>query len=799
MKRIIALIMGAAGLLPGFAPLARAAADQVRQEISMDAGWKFSLGDFAGAEKPEFDDSSWRSLDVPHDWGVEGKFDALNPAGGAGAFLPTGVGWYRKHLELPPGSAGKRIFVEFDGVMANSDVWINGTHLGRRPYGYIGFRYELPARALKSGDGQAPVLSVRVNDADQPASRWYSGSGIYRHVRLIVVNPVHVDQGGLFVSTPKATTDEALVHVQSTVVNASGAECEATVQVELFDSQGRSVATIESAPQAIEPRKTADFQQDLTVASPQLWDLDHPNLYTAVSRVRSAGATLDDCQTPFGIRDAHFEADTGFWLNGKNIKVKGVCIHADGSAFGAAVPLDVWERRLKILKGLGVNAIRTAHNPPAPEFLDLCDRMGFLVMDEMFDCWTVAKNIADYHLYFEDWSKIDTRDTVRRDRNHPSIILYSAGNEIHDTPNAELSKRILAGLVAVFHENDPTRSVTQALLRPNATHDYDDGLADLLDVIGTNYRDSELLAAHAAKPSRKIVGTEIHMDREAWLALRDNAAYSGQFLWAGIDYMGESPIWPLVSSRAGLIDRVGTLHPMAYERQSWWSDQPVVHIVRRVRPPAPRITDPGYNTPVADNYRLRPPEIFADWTPKDTAAHNENVEVYSNCDQVELFLNGQSLGSQALHPDASARTWTVPFAPGSLKAVATNHGMTVATDELRTAGQPAKIVLESDHPAITPTFDSVATVIATVVDANGVVVPNANNEISFQVSGPGVIAAVDSGDHTSHEPFQATQRLAYEGRCAALVKATASSGAITLSASASGLDGASVGIAASTP
>jgi len=763
----------------------------------MDADWKFSRGDFAGAQQPDFNDTGWRSLEVPHDWSIEGPFDRLNPAGGAGAFLPAGVGWYRKHFNLPPSLSGRRIFIEFDGVMANSDVWINGTHLGRRPFGYVGFRYELPARSLNFGEGPSNVIAVRCNDADQPASRWYTGAGIYRHVRLLAVNPIHFDRGGIFVSTSRVSAGEALVHVQATVINQSTAEQEVTVSVALTSGAGRGAAAASGmAPQRIGPGETAVFQQDLVVPHPLLWDLDHPNLYAAAAEAAAGGVALDRQEVPIGIRDAHFDADTGFWLNGRNIKIKGVCLHADGSAFGAAVPLDVWERRLRILRELGANAIRTAHNPPAPEFLDLCDRMGFLVMDEMFDCWTVAKNIGDYHLYFDDWSKTDTRDTVLRDRNHPSIILYSAGNEIHDTPNAELSKRILSGLIGVFHANDPTRPVTQALLRPNATHDYDDGLADLLDVVGTNYRDSELLAAHDAKPSRRIVGTEIHQDREAWLALRDHAAYSGQFLWAGIDYLGEAPIWPLVSSLSGLIDRTGTPHPVAFERQSWWSAEPVVHIVRRVRPPAPRVTDPGYNTPVAANYRLRPPELFADWTPVATEVHDERVEIYSNCDEVELFLNGRSLGSEPLHADASPRQWTVAFVPGSLKAVASNRGQVVATDELRTAGAPAKILLTSNQDRIATGWDGVATVTATVVDANGVLEPAAAGLITFALAGPGTLR-LDSGDHNSHEPFQAVERHAYQGRCFALVQfhlAGAPAGPLTLSAAAPGLKGAAITI-----
>ena len=332
-----------------------------------------------------------------------------------------------------------------------------------------------------------------------------------------------------------------------------------------------------------------------------------------------------------------------------------------------------------------MNAIRTAHNPPAPEFLDLCDRMGFLVMDEMFDCWTVAKNPYDYHLYFNEWSKMDERDTILRDRNHPSIILYSVGNEIHDTPKAELAKGILEGLVAVAHEADPTRPVTQALFRPNVSHDYDDGLADLLDVIGQNYRENEILAAHAQNPSRKIIGTENQHSRAAWLALRDNPPYAGQFLWSGIDYLGESRRWPVVAAGSGLLDRTGAPKPMAFERQSWWSDKPMVFITRRVAPNALRPTDPGYE-PAAQDVLRRPQVLFADWTPKNLQPHEETVEVYSNCKEVELFLNGKSLGVKPLNADASPRMWKVAFAPGTLKAVARNNGKVVATDELRTAG-----------------------------------------------------------------------------------------------------------------
>jgi len=774
-------------------PAVGASAPRARTTTAFDRDWRFLKADASDAEQPGFDDRAWHMVNAPHDWSIEGPFDEKNPTGGAGGFLPSGIAWYRKHFTLPADDARRRVFVEFDGVMANSDVWINGFHLGKRPYGYVSFGYELTGH-LNFGAGKSNILAVRADTAQQPASRWYSGAGIYRHVRLVITDPVHIGQWGTFVSTPKIATDQAVVHVQNTVTNQSDAARAVTVQIALIGPRGNTVRTTESVPQTIAPGQSADFQQDIVVKNPELWDLDRPRLYRAVSQVRAAGVTLDDDVTSFGIRDARFEPATGFWLNGKNFKIKGVCLHHDGGAFGAAVPLGAWEHRLRQLRQLGVNAIRTAHNPPAPEFLDLCDRMGFLVMDEMFDCWTVAKNPYDYHLYFNDWSKIDTRDTVRRDRNHPSIILYSAGNEIHDTPKEELANSILSGLVPVFHENDPTRPVTQALFRPNVSHDYDNGLADLLDVIGTNYRDAELIAAWRAKPTRKIIGTEQRHDRETWLHLRDNPPEAGQFLWSGVDYLGESRRWPVFVGGSGLLDRTGAIKPMAYERQSWWGPQSMVHIVRRTAPTQVAPTDPGF-VPL-----IRRQVQFSDWTPQNTQPHEENVEVYSNCEQVELFLNGNSLGAQPLHADASPRTWKVAFEPGTLKAVGRDNGWTtVATHELRTAGKPARIKLVADRDKLAPDWDDVSYVTAMVVDKHGVTVPDAGDLITFKVRGAGVIAAVDNADNASHEPFQAAERHAYHGQCVAIVKASATRSRIVLTASAPGLGGDSITIDAVAP
>ncbi len=787
-KTLASAILTSLFLLPSLGTEAN-----TRVNVSFDADWRFLKADSPGAEQPQFDDSAWRKLDVPHDWSIEGPFSETNRTGGPGAFLPSGVGWYRKDFTLPDAFSNRCVFVEFDGVMENGEVWINGASLGKRPSGYVSFGCELTGH-LNFGAGRTNVLAVRADTSDQPASRWYSGAGIYRHIRLVVAGPIHFEQNGIFISTPEISETQAVVRVQTSVTNESDSPREISAMATVYGPpqsapDGRYACSGESQVLSLPAGKSVDVSFDVKIPwKPRLWDLEHPDLHAAWVRVRSSGQMLDEETITFGIREAKFDADTGFWLNGKNFKIKGVCLHADGGAFGAAVPLGVWEQRLTTLKSLGVNAIRTAHNPPAPEFLDLCDRMGFLVMDELFDCWTVGKHgldgqrLDDYHLYFNDWSKIDTADTVRRDRNHPSVIIYSAGNEIHDTPRAELAKKILAGLVEVFHANDPTRPVSQALFRPNASHDYDDGLADLLDVVGQNYRENEILAAHQQDPARKIIGTENRHDRATWLALRDNPPYAGQFLWTGVDYLGEAKVWPTIGHGSGLLDRTGEVRPLAGERQSWWSAAPMVRIVRRVAPADLTPTDPGYGTEEKHTEVL-----FADWTPPNSAPHEENVEVYSNCREVELFLNGKSLGAKPLNADASPRIWKVAYAPGALKAVARNGGKTAATHELRTAGRPVGILLAADQSKLAAGWDDVCRVTATVVDEHGVPLPDANDLIAFAISGPGVIAAVDNADNASHEPFQATERHAFQGQCIAFVKASATSGKMVVTASAPGL------------
>lgn len=761
---------------------------QSREIRNFDSGWLFKKGDGADSWRTELDDSAWKKLNVPHDWSIEGPFDEKAPTLGSGGFLPSGVAWYRKHFN-PGKDLTKRVFVEFDGVMANAEVWINNFYLGKRPYGYSSFGYDLSDHL---NFGKDNVIVVKTDTSQQPASRWYTGAGIYRHVRLVITDGVHIEKWATFITTPKVSSEQATVNIASKALNAYIKPRDISFDVKLYDDRGRLIGSKTTQRTTVTERDAADLNVDIAVRTPRLWSIETPVLYRAVVSVVSGGKVIDTETTNFGIRSFEFVPATGFWLNGKNFKIKGACLHHDGSAFGAAVPLAVWERRLNELRKLGVNAIRTAHNPPAPDFLDLTDRMGFLVMDETFDQWTLGKNPFDYHLAFNEWAKIDTRDMVLRDRNHPSVIIYSAGNEIRDNhADQEKAKATLKGMVDVFHEFDPTRPVTQALFRPNieGANDYNNGLAEILDVVGQNYREKEILAAYKQKPTRKIIGTENAHDLNQWIAMRDNPEYSGQFIWAGIDYLGESAAWPNYAYGKGLLDRTATPRPVGFQRQSWWSDKPMVYIARRVAPAVASPTDPGYE--VAEQKRTQ--TLFSDWTPKELGPHQENAEIYSNCDEVELFLNGKSLGSKPKPKDDSPRNWKVNFEAGTIKAVGRNGGKVVAEFELKTAGKPAKIVLTTDKSRIANDWNDVAFVSATVVDANGVLAPAANDLISFSVTGSGVIAAVDSADNADHDPFQAKKRRAFQGTCFALVKGNRV-GQVVVTASAPGLVGSKINI-----
>jgi beta-galactosidase len=533
--------------------------------------------------------------------------------------LPYGIGWYRKTFYLNDEDVKKLVFIEFEGIMANSDVWINGFHLGKRPSGYSSFEYELTGH-LKFGKDKKNVIAIRADNSIQPASRWYTGAGIYRHVHLIISNPVHVAHWGSFITSSNISAANAEVQIQTKITNQSGSSQNILLHTDIISPDGQTVASTDSK-QKITAEKDEMILQKVKIKKPNLWDIKNPRLYHAVSKTFINKKQVDEITTPFGIRDEKFDAATGFWLNGRNLKIKGVCLHQNGGAFGAAVPLGVWKYRLKILKSIGVNAIRTAHNAPSPEFLALCDKMGFLVMEETFDTWDAKKSHAEngYNLYFDDWWKSDTKAMVMRDRNHPCIIIYSVGNEIHDNLDDSAGFRKYRMQQDLIHSLDGTRPVTMALFRPGSSHVYENGFANMMDVVGQNYRENELIAAHEKHPDWKVIGTENTLAMSAWLALRDNPFIAGQFLWVGIDYLGESD-WPEVVFGNSLLDKTGGFREAGWQRKSWWSDSPMVYVMRK-----------SENAGAGD--------WVSDWSPADVDSYDiAHLLFFRICDEVQLFL-----------------------------------------------------------------------------------------------------------------------------------------------------------------
>ncbi len=711
---------------------------------------------------------------MPHDWSIEYPFNRANTSGRGGGYVETGIGWYRKSFVLNTTESNQQFFIEFDGVMMNSDVWINGYHLGKRPYGYISFQYEL-TKHLNFGKDKINVLAVRADNSLQPASRWYTGSGIYRHVKLISTGTTHIDKWGVFVTTPKISTDKATVHAQIQVLNQSAASNNIVIETSIIAPNG-SVVSNNQSKLSIAAAQQKIVDQDLTVTQPQLWSLEKTNQYTAIVTVKANNKIIDTYKTIFGIRTIQFDAEKGFLLNGNAVKIKGVCLHHDGGAFGSAVPLGVWEKRILALKELGVNGIRTSHNPVAPEFLSLCDQLGMLVMNETFDTWNARKSSADngYNLYFTDWWERDTRDQVLRDRNHPSVVIYSIGNEIHDNLNDSTGFRKYKMQQDLVHSLDSTRPVTMALFRPGISRVYENGFAETMDIVGQNYRENELVALHEKKPNLKQIGTENRTEQAAWIPFRDKPYIAGQFLWTGIDYIGESD-WPAVVHGSGLLDRTGFVRHLGYQRKSWWSNEPMVYTMRK-------------------EGNAGAGEWINDWSPTDVDTYDEaKVQVFSNCDEVELFLNDVSQGVKPRPADnASPRGWSFTFHTGVLKTVGKNNGKIVATQVLKTAGAPAKIILSTEKKTVGNTWDDVCYITATIVDENNVECLNADNQIEFSVTGAGVLAGADNGDLTATESFLSNKRFSYKGRCIAIVKANAATGKINIVASTSNLKSANL-------
>ncbi|RYE07055.1 MAG: DUF4982 domain-containing protein, partial [Sphingobacteriaceae bacterium] len=688
----------------------------------------------------------------------------------------------------PESSKKKIISIDFDGVYQKSEVWINGHLLGFRPNGYISFRYNLTPYLFYGS--KKNVLVVKADNSVQPNSRWYSGSGIYRNVWLITTPKLAVNQWGTFVTTPQVNTQSASINIKTSIRNYTGNLQNATLTSVLYDEAGKIVLV--KTTTGISVKDTVkEVSQDLTLNNPNLWSVEKPYLYKLVSKVTDDHSVSDTYQTNIGIRYFNFDADKGFSLNGKPMKILGVCDHHDLGSLGSAINTRALARQLEILKGMGVNGIRTSHNPPAPELLDLCDKMGFIVMDEAFDCWEEGKAKYDYHLFFKDWHKKDLEDQVLRDRNHPSVMIWSIGNEIPQQGDTS-ALRIAPELAKIVHGLDTTRPLTTANDRPDTTNKIIKSGA--IDLIGYNYHEFDYAKFHDRYPGKKFIATETTSGLETrgyydmpsdsiriwpsrydkpftdgnpgntvsaydnvrpawgstheatWKIMKKYDFLSGMFVWTGFDYLGEpTPYsWPSRSSYFGIIDLAGFPKDIYYMYQSEWTDKTVLHLL------------PHWNWEAGKTV-----DVWA---------------FYNHADEVELFLNGKSLGTKQKTGDDLHVMWRVKYQPGTLKAISRKDGKTVLTSEIKTAGKPEKIQLSADRSVIKADGKDLSFITVKVLDAAGNVVPDAENLINFKINGEAFIAGVDNGDPVSHDSFKVNYRKAFHGLALAIVQAKESSG-----------------------
>ncbi len=774
----------------------------------LDSGWKFFNAEVQGGEKPDLNTTAWQTVEVPHDWAISGPFDENNDlqvvqvtedgekvakrrSGRTGGLPHVGIGWYRKSLDVPVTWKGKRIFAEFDGAMSHAQVYLNGQFIGEWPYGYASFGFELTDKIAFGGKN---ILAVRLENKPN-SSRWYPGAGLYRNVRLVATNPIHVKQWGTYITTPDIDKGNGTVAIETTLEGIAPGNKNIKLTTNIFDAKNQLVATI------INPVEGSKTLQRLLVKQPHLWSVSDPYLYRAESVVEVDGKKTDRYETVFGFRYFKFTKNEGFFLNGKNLKLNGVCMHHDLGAIGSAVNTSAIKRQLTMLQEMGCNAIRTSHNPPAPELLQLCNTMGFMVIDEAFDEWKNAKCENGYNTLWDKWAEKDMVAFIHRDRNHPSVIMWSVGNEIREQ-SMKGGDVYCKFLVDICKREDPTRPTTAGFNQWEGA--IKNGFADLVDVPGWNYKPQKYAYIHEKFPEWTMYASETastvssrgeyflpavakvikervpyqcssyDMEYPGWatspdteFAAQDSFPFmGGEFVWTGFDYLGEptpfNDVWPSRSSYFGIIDLAGIPKDRFYLYQSKWTTKEVLHLL------------PHWN--------------WAGMEGKPIPVH-----CYTSFQKAELFVNGKSRGIRMKDPSKLYTKYRlvwdeVPYEPGELKVVALNANNKPLKEEIiRTAGKPARIILKTDREKVSYAENELAFVTVIVVDDKGVVCPGASNKITLSVTGAGKIRAADNGDATSVESFAYPVRSAFNGKCMAIIQSTASKGEMKVVAQSPGL------------
>jgi beta-galactosidase len=818
MKRdlIIFLLLVAA---VGCTPKRTSTTEVSDRSMPFDNSWLFTRDSVSNAEMAGYDDSNWRIVDLPHDWSIEelpnqtpgiimGPFDKNSIGSSSTGFTVGGTSWYRKKFVTEKEQKDKLVTIYFDGVYMNSDVWLNGQHLGNHPSGYTPFFYDITQ--YLNPPGQENVLAVSVRNEGRN-SRWYSGSGIYRHVWLITTERIHIAPWGIFITTPEVSENTATVLIKSTIKNEEATQNDLTLVTTIISPDGRIVSKARNSL-VIGANESKTEEQTIKLEMPKLWSVETPFLYKAITEITQGKRTTDYVETTFGIRSIHVDAATGLTINGKNVLLKGGCIHHDNGPLGSAAIDRAEERKIEILKANGFNAIRTSHNPPSTQLLNACDRLGMLVIDEAFDAWEIPKMSQDYSLYFKKWWKQDLEAMVLRDRNHPSVIIWSIGNEITERVDTS-GLRITRQLVDAIHQHDTTRPVTESLChyweQVNKGKEWSATAQAfaLLDIGGYNYQMSLYESDHEQYPGRIIAGTESFPVEalENWNLVEEHPYIIGDFVWTAFDYLGEASIghstydktvksdffvgWPWYNSWCGDIDIIGNKKPQSYYRDVVW----------RISPIAMAVHEPMPDGLIENTSKWGWTNELQSWTWPGAEGKSLIVRVFSRAPIVRLLLNDKIIGEQEINKGSITAVFNVPYEPGTLKAINVENGKEADVVEFKTCGVPKRIRLTADRTTINRSRNDLSYVMVEVVDDNDQTVPNADIPIQFFISGGGEIAAVGNADPTDLSSFQRPERKTFRGKCLVIIRPTAGFDKIELRATAKGLSEGHIEITAIDP